>query len=48
MSLNMQHIGRSDGEFTPHKLALILPMIEAVGASVIYLSPTIAYFNSLE
>ena len=31
-----------------HKLALILPTIEAVGASVICLSPTLAYFNSLE
>jgi len=30
------------------KLALILPRIEAVGASVIYLSHTIAYFNPIE
>jgi hypothetical protein len=28
-----------------HKLALILPNIEVVGASVIYLFHTIAYFN---
>jgi hypothetical protein len=27
----------SDGELTAHKLASIVPMIEAVGASVIYL-----------
>jgi len=31
-----------------HKLALIIPKIEAVGASVICLFPTLAYFNSLE
>lgn len=31
-----------------HKLALILPRIEPVGASVIYLSPTLAYFNPIE
>jgi hypothetical protein len=31
--------GSSEREFTAHKLALILPRIEAVGASVIYLSP---------
>lgn len=31
-----------------HKLALIRPTIEAVGASVIYLSHTVAYFNSIE
>jgi len=31
-----------------HKLALILPRIEAVGASVICLFHTFAYFNSFE
>lgn len=31
-----------------HKLASIVPMIEAVGASGIYLSHTLAYFNPIE
>ena len=31
-----------------HKLAAIVRMIEALGASVIYLSHTLAYFNILE
>jgi hypothetical protein len=35
-------------ELRAHKLALILPSIEAVGASVICLSHTLAYFNTLE
>jgi hypothetical protein len=47
ISLTMEHIGSIDGGITRHKLALILPMIEAVGASVICLSHTLAYFNPL-
>jgi hypothetical protein len=39
MSSTMDKRGSNDGEFTPPKLASIVPMIEAVGASVIYLSP---------
>ena len=35
-------------EIRGNKLALILPRIEAVGASVICLSHTFAYFNPLE
>ena len=35
-------------EMLRHKLALIIPRIEAVGASIICLSPTLAYFNFLE
>ena len=35
-------------ELRAHKLALILPRIEAVGASVICLFHTLAYFNFLE
>jgi hypothetical protein len=35
-------------ELRGHKLALILPTIEVVGAIVICVSPTLAYFNSLE
>ena len=31
-----------------HKLALIIPKIESVGANIICLSPTLAYFNSME
>jgi putative transposase len=31
-----------------HKLALIMPIIEAVGANIICLFHTLAYFNSLE
>ena len=31
-----------------HKVALILPKIEAVGVSVLYLFHTIAYFNPIE
>jgi len=47
MSLLVEQIGILYGEFTRHKLASVLPKIEAVGASVIYLSHTIAYFNPL-
>jgi hypothetical protein len=35
-------------ELRANKLALILPSIEAVGASFIGLSHTFAYFNTLE
>jgi hypothetical protein len=35
-------------ELRAKKLALILPKIDAVGASVICLSHTFAYFNLLE
>ena len=35
-------------ELRAPKLALIRPIIEAVGASFICLSHTLAYFNSLE
>jgi len=31
-----------------HKLALIIPKNESVGANIICLSPTLAYFNSME
>jgi len=47
MSSTVEHLGSIDGKIT-HKLALIIPKIEAVGASVICLFPTLAYFNSLE
>lgn len=44
----MEHIGSIAGKIAVYKIALILPIIEAVGASVIYLSHTLAYFNFLE
>ena len=44
----MEHIGRINGGIAAHKLALILPSSEAVGASLICLPHTLAYFNPLE
>jgi len=44
----MEHIGSIYEKLRAHKLALILPIIEAVGASIICLSHTLAYFNSRE
>ena len=44
----MKNIGSIDEEWRANKLALILPNIEAVGASVICLSHTFAYFNTIE
>jgi hypothetical protein len=35
----MENTSSSYGQFTAHKLASIVPMIEAIGASVICLSP---------
>ena len=44
----MDHIGSNDWEIARHELALTLPRIEDVNASVICFFYTLAYFNPLK